>query len=78
MQSLLRMQVPPTSIFFGEVQPAASHAETTIKPRTRDRDISILRVCFQRPEESTGRGYHSGRVMGQAGDGSLGLNGSEK
>jgi hypothetical protein len=47
-QSLLRMQVPPTSIFFAELQPAASHTETTIKPRTRDTDISILQIwCHQ-------------------------------
>jgi hypothetical protein len=63
VQSLLRMHVPPTSIFFAELQPAGSHAETTIKPRTRDVDISILQVCFQRPEKPTGRGYHSGPVM---------------
>jgi hypothetical protein len=49
VQSLLRMQAPPTSIFVAELQPSASHAETIIKPRTRihDADISILRVCFR-------------------------------
>jgi hypothetical protein len=39
LQSLLRMHVPPTSIFFAEVHPAASQAETTIRPRMRDADI---------------------------------------
>jgi hypothetical protein len=38
------MHVPPTSIFFVELQPAASHTETTIKPRTRDADISTLQL----------------------------------
>jgi hypothetical protein len=33
------MQVPPTSIFFDPLQAVASHAETTIKPTTRDTDI---------------------------------------
>jgi hypothetical protein len=48
VQSLLRMHVPPTSIFFAELQPAASHTETTTKPRTRDADISILQIgCHQ-------------------------------
>jgi len=47
-QSLLRMQVPPTSIFFAELQPAASHTETTINPRTRDTDISILQAIATR------------------------------
>jgi hypothetical protein len=48
-QSLLRMQVPPTSIFFGAVQPVASDAETIIKPRRRcwNVDTSILRVCLR-------------------------------
>jgi hypothetical protein len=48
VQSLLRMHVPPTSIFFAELQPAASHTETTTKTRTRDADISILQIgCHQ-------------------------------
>jgi hypothetical protein len=49
VQSLLRMQVPPTPcIFFAELlQPTASHEETIIKPKTRHADISILRVCFR-------------------------------
>jgi hypothetical protein len=43
LQSLLSVQVPPTSIFIGEpLQPSTSHDEKTIKPRTRDADISIL------------------------------------
>jgi hypothetical protein len=65
-QSLLMMHVAPTSIFLASLQLAASHADTTINPRTRwhDADMSILRVCFQRIEEPTGRRYHSGRVMG--------------
>ncbi len=47
-QSLLRMQVPPTSIFFAELQLAASHTETAIKSRTRDTDISILQAIATR------------------------------
>jgi hypothetical protein len=48
LQSLLRMHEPPTSIFFAWVQPAASQAEASIKPRMRnhDADISILQLCF--------------------------------
>ena len=46
VQSLLRMHVPPTSIFLDELHADVSHAETTIKPRTRDTDISILQVRF--------------------------------
>jgi hypothetical protein len=38
------MQVPPTSIFFDPLQAATSHAETTIKPTTRDTDIPILQI----------------------------------
>jgi hypothetical protein len=66
VQSLLRMQVPPTPcIFFAELlQPTASHEETIIKPKTRHADISILRVCFQRQEEPTRREYHSKLVAG--------------
>jgi hypothetical protein len=65
VQSLLRTQVPPTSIFFAELlQLTTSQDETTIKPGMRnDADISILQVCFQRPEEPTGREYHS-RLVG--------------
>jgi hypothetical protein len=43
-QSLLSMQVPPTSIFLAPLHPARSHAEAIIKPRMRDVDIPILRV----------------------------------
>jgi hypothetical protein len=46
LQSLLRMHVPPTSIFFVPLQPAASQAKATVKPRMRDADISILQFCF--------------------------------
>jgi hypothetical protein len=46
LQSLLRMHVPPTSIFFAPLHPAARQAETTTKPRMRDADISILQFCF--------------------------------
>jgi hypothetical protein len=48
LQSLLRMHVPPTSIFFAPPQPATSQAETTIKPtrRNHDTNISILQFCF--------------------------------
>jgi hypothetical protein len=65
-QSLLRMQVPPTSIFFGEVQPAASHAVLITKPKTRcqNADISILRGCFR---------YFAMKMLGTGGAGMLGL-----
>jgi hypothetical protein len=48
VQSLFMMQLPPTSILLAELQPAASEAETTIKPRRRnhDADIPILQLCF--------------------------------
>jgi hypothetical protein len=46
LQSLLSTHAPPTSIFFGELQPTASNAETIIKPRTRDTDISSLQFCL--------------------------------
>lgn len=48
LQSLLRMHVPPTSIFFAEVHPTASQTEAAMKPRRRDHDtdISILQLCF--------------------------------
>jgi hypothetical protein len=42
LQSLLSMHAPPTSIFFGPLQPAASQAETIIKPEVRNADISNL------------------------------------
>ena len=62
LQSLLRTHVPPTSIFIGELQPAASDVETTIKPRTRchDADISIIQVCFGCRRSWAPRRYHSG------------------
>jgi hypothetical protein len=61
LQSLLRMHVPPTSIFFAEVHPAASQAETTIKPRMRnhDADISILLFRFAHRKNRSPRKYHS-------------------
>jgi hypothetical protein len=48
VQSLFMMQVPPASILFSELQPAASQTEAAIKPRMRnhDTDISILQLCF--------------------------------
>jgi hypothetical protein len=48
LQSLLKMHVPPTSIFFAPPHPAASQAETTIRPemRNHDTDISILQLYF--------------------------------
>jgi hypothetical protein len=50
--------VPPTSIFFAELQPTKSQAETTIKERMRDQDadISILQFCFCRREGPAGKG----------------------
>jgi hypothetical protein len=58
LQSLLRTHVPPTSIFFAELQPTKSQAETTIKERMRDQDadISILQFCFCRREGPAGKG----------------------
>jgi hypothetical protein len=53
VQSLFSTQVPPTSIFFAELQPAASDAETTIKPRMRDTDISSLQFGFRLREKCT-------------------------
>jgi hypothetical protein len=53
LQSLFSTQVPPTSIFFAELQPAASDAETTIKPRTRDTDISSLQFGLRPRERCT-------------------------
>ena len=44
LQSLLRMQVPPASIFFAPLQPTNSQDETIIKPRMRDTDIPILQI----------------------------------
>jgi hypothetical protein len=62
LQSLFRMQVPPTSIFFGELQPVRSHAETIVKPRRRAADISILQFCFRYAETLPRSRYHSGSV----------------
>jgi hypothetical protein len=58
LQSLLRMQVPPTSIFFGPLQPTMRNDETMIDPRMRcpDADISILQFCFCRREGRAGKG----------------------
>jgi hypothetical protein len=52
LQSLFRMQVPPTSIFFGELQPARSHAETIVKPNRRNHftDMSDLQFGFRYAE----------------------------
>jgi hypothetical protein len=61
LQSLLRMHAPPTSIFFVELQPAASHAETTIKPRTRDTDISILQIWCHQAIATPKAFYHGAR-----------------
>jgi hypothetical protein len=61
MQSLFMMQLPPTSILLAELQPAASEAETTIKPRMRnhDTDISLLQLCVADRKDRAPRKYHS-------------------
>jgi hypothetical protein len=60
LQSLLRMHVPPTLIFFSPPHPSASQAETTIKPRMRkhDADVSILQFCFAHRKSLPLQKYH--------------------
>jgi hypothetical protein len=62
LQSLLRMHVPPTSIFFDELQPTRSHDETIVKPRRRFADISILQSCFRYAKALPWSRYGSGPV----------------
>ncbi len=65
LQSLLRVQVPPTSIFFASLQPTMRQAETTTKPRIRsdDADISFLLVGLRHREKRAVRNYHKAAVQ---------------
>jgi hypothetical protein len=62
LQSLFITHVPPTSILLGRLQPAASHAETIIKPRRRshDADISNLQVSGWQTATVSQRDGHEG------------------
>jgi hypothetical protein len=75
VQSVLMMQVPPTSIFFKSLHPTARQADVTTMPRTRNREtdyISDLQVCLQCRKIPMRRDYHGGTVMVRSGAGCVG------